>query len=467
MRAKSWHNYPTFLKHFVPLLAVTGASLLSFLAAPVTATTPAGSSSVGFYPAKVVFPQALRGGTFTQRVGVIVGGKTPQKFNFSTSGPIAGWLTVLPSSGAATPLKSLVAAPGDTDVGLRLVVPSHAANGTYKGKLVVETPPSKGAKGTSAVGFGAIIDVTAQVTGTQVLSARLLNAYTYPKVEVGSPLPVFSRIHNSGNVVVKPVLHLTVSRGKSIVFRGLAAPGTVQPSSLSTLEMTWPGADTKTQPLGGYHATLVATFGHLHVGTATIKFQLVPYGSLHRGGKLLSLKLLNKPAVGGYAEVRATVKSTGEAAEQTSFVGQLYRNGTLVQPLKSAVPVLLQPAYQPGATAALTLAVPVKKGGAYRLSGFANFGGAQSTTKAVVWKVGSSGTPIVYEIAGGAVAVVLLLVIIGTLATRNRRRRGPPAAHIRTHSAPRYTATRPRSLHVPPKTPVGTSPGRSFRARHN
>ena len=429
------------------------------------AQTSEEATSVGFYPTAVVYPQALRGGTFTQRVGLIVGGHVPQTFRFSTLGPIGKWLTVLPLSGPQKPLLSLDARPGDTDLVLRLKVPSHAADGNYRGTLVVEVPPGKGAKGTSTVGFGAEIKVTAEVTGTEVLAARLLDAYTYPKVEVGSPVTFFARVDNAGNVAVTPTFHIRVSRGKTLVFNNISSPATVQPSTLSTLQIAWPGSATQAAPLGLYKATISARFGHLGLGSISTQFELVPYGSLHRGGQLTALKLLNRPAVGGYAEIQASVLSTGQAPEQTSFVGQLYRGGSLVEPVKSPLPILLQPADRPGDNGTLTITVPIKRGGSYRLTGTANFSGAESAAKTLSFAVGSQGAPAPYELAAAGVALAIASVLLSVLVARRRRRPNPPPGRDRLHVAPRYTATHPRALHVPQAEPVGSAPGRPPR-RH-
>jgi len=430
-----------------------------------SATTPPGAASIGFYPGIVEYPQALRAGTFTEQVGLIVGGQASQAFHFATAGPIGSWLAVLPVSGPPKPLDSLVAKPGDTDLRLQLKVPAHAADGTYHGVLIVEAPPVKGSKGVSEVGLGTEVKVTADVTGTEVLAARLLDAYTYPKIEVGSPVTFFARVDDSGNVSVTPVFHLRVTRGKSPVFSLLSSPATLQPSSLSVLQVAWPGSATEVAPLGTYQATLSATFGHLHLGSVSTRFELVPFGSLHRGGELTSLKLVNRPAVGGYAEVQASVLSTGQAPEQTSFAGALYRNGTLVAPAKSQLPVILQPADRPGDTGTLTVAVPVKHGGSYRLTGVANFAGVESTAKTIEFRIGTQGLPATYEIAAAGAAVALLLVLTLALVLRGRRRRGPPPLNGRRHVPPTYTPTHSRALHVPPRVPVGNTPSRSVRSR--
>ena len=408
------------------------------------------------YPTKIAFAQALRGGQYSQPLGLINGGPSAHLFNFSTRGPLGPWLSVVSPNGNNQPLRSLEVQPGTTTLDLRLRVPASAPNGDYRGLLIVEAPPPKGGK-KSFVGIGSQIEVSAQVTGTQLLAGKLLDAYTYPKVEVGSPVTVFARVHDLGNVAITPQFRLVVKRGKTTVFSHTFTAGTVQPFSLGALHFDWPAHATQSQPLGSYEGHLLATFGTLDLGAKTVKFQLVPYGSLHRGGELLGLKLLNQPRAGYSAEVQAAVQSTGELQEATSFVGQLYRDGALVGGIKSLAPVLLQP----GQSSVINVPVLVQKNGLYRVTGAANFAGAQSKPLTLTFRVGPEPFPLVYEIAIGAGAVVLAALIVALAFWWKRRRRPPTSSSLgSTHRPPRYTATHPLTLHVPPRTPVGTPAGR-------
>ena len=251
------------------------------------------------------------------------------------------------------------------------------------------------------------------VTGTEVVAGDLVNAYTtYPKIEVGSPVNVFVVVKNGGNVAEQPGFALEVTKAHSknaqYNWQGTTGPGLL-PDQTAVYEVAWPGASTETQTLGAYSATVNVAFGSKHIGTADLDFQLVPYGSLHRGGKLLDLKLGNHPQAGFPAEVQAQVKSTGEVQQQTSFVGQLYRNGQLVEGIKSPVPILLQP----GQNGTITMPVPVTKNGEYQLSGTANFGGAQSNPETLTFRVGPAPIPLMYEVGAGLVVVLLVALVVG------------------------------------------------------
>ena len=250
-------------------------------------------------------------------------------------------------------------------------------------------------------------------------------------------------------------------------WHGTASSATL-PGQTTTYQLEWPASDTETQTLGKYGADLRVTFPNgKSLGSSGLGFQLYPYGSLHRGGKLLSLKLTNHPALGGTALVQAAVVSTGEVQQETNFVGELYRDGSLVQAVKSPVPVLLAPENQIGDSATITVPFTVAKNGLYRLTGSANFAGAQSNTETLTFRMGAAPIPIVYEIGGAAVVLALIALVVGLIIWR-RRSGGPPSWPERRHvTPPRYTAARGGTLHVPPRTPVGSPGTRSQQARPN
>jgi hypothetical protein len=448
----------------VPTLCVTAAAVAPGTAA--LASTPALAPSVGAYPTVIRFDQALRGGEYLDTFGVINSTGSGESFTFGLAGTTAPWVHVVSSGDHAMGIKKVWApsGPRPSTAVLELQVPATLANGVYRGELTISSAPPKVTKnGQTPVGLGAAIGVVVDVTGTEVVAGDLVNAYTtYPKVEVGSPVNVFVVVKNGGNVAQQPgfALKVTKSHNQNAQYdwQGTTGPALL-PNQTAVYEVAWPGASTETQTLGAYSATIDVAFGRKHIGTADLNFQLVPYGSLHRGGKLLNIKLSNHPQAGFPAAVQAQVKSTGEVQQQTSFVGQLYRNGRLVEGIKSPVPILLQP----GQDGTITMPVPVTKNGEYKLSGTANFGGAQSNPETLTFRVGPAPIPLIYEIGAGLVVVLLVALVVAAVLWR-RRRPGPPSWPERGHAPRRYPSSHSSTLHVPPRTPVGSSGSRQQRA---
>jgi hypothetical protein len=453
----------------VAALSVLVTLPLGGVAAAKSPSGKAAGTSVGVYPSSVVFSQTMRGGQYVETIGVINGTGVPRWFHFALTGAVAPWLQILPSvpapSGKQPSLSRFLVqangAPGRAV--LRLQVPKTAANGTYKGKVTVSILPPK-IKGKTTVGVGEVIQVIVRVTGTEIISGKLVNAYTYPKIEVGAPLRVFAVVKNSSNVAVQPSFHFQILKAgaRKPVYNWIGTTGeAVLPGLTSTYELDWPAGATQSAVLGEYTARIASvTFPRRKdVGSWSLPFRLYPYGALHRGGQLLSLKLANRPKAGGQALVNGSVVSAGEVQQETNFVGQIYRNGSFVQAVKSPVPLLLAPKGQPGDTGTLVVPVPVPKNGLYHLTGVANFAGAQSQPMTLTFRVGPAPLSLVYEIAIGAGAVVLAALIVG-LVFFFRRRRRPPALPSGGHVPPRYTASHPLTLHVPPRTPVGSAAGR-------
>jgi hypothetical protein len=449
-------------------LAVAAPLGSSQAAAAPTTTTPARGYTIGIAPTTVTFSNALRSGDYQNPITIINGSPAGAWFTVKPAGAIASWLRVVQGPGQTKPVTRVFVPNGaeGTMLALEAQVPPTAANGAYAGQLNVNlVPPGATKQGSVSTGVGVQVNVAITVTGTEVVGGSVIEAYTYPQVEVGSPVPVFVRIKNTSNITVQPgfAMKVTKSAGHGVVYKWAGTTGEgLLPNQTSVYEVTWPGSATLTQTLGGYVAKMGVTFPEAKtLGTYKLPFQLVPYGSLHRGGKLLSLKLANHPQVGYSAEVNATVQSTGEVQQETSFVGELYRNGVLVQGIKSLEPILLAPAGQAGANGVITMPIPITKNGLYRVTGVANFAGAQSRAQSLTFRVGPAPVPLTYEIAAAVVAVAIVL-----LALLVFRRRRPPPAPGRRYVQDRHTATRARTLYVPPKSPVGSSPGRSVpRAR--
>jgi hypothetical protein len=453
------------------LAQVVGVLLLvsAALAGPGTAVmaTPPEAPSVGAYPTVIHFDQALRGGDYVDTFGVLNGTGSGEYFSFGLAGTTAPWLHVVSSANHSTGITKVWApgGPRPSTAVLELQVPPTLANGIYKGELTIASVlPKVAHKSQTPVGLGAAIDVVVDVTGTEVVAGALVNAYTtYPKIEVGSPVNVFVVVKNAGNVAEQPGFALEVSKAHTETaqysWHGTTGPGLL-PGQTGLYEVAWPGASTETQTLGKYSANVQVAFGKRQIGSAALAFDLVPYGSLHRGGKLLALKLANHPQVGYSAEVQADVKSSGEVQQETSFAGQLFFDGRLAKEVKSPVPILLQP----GQNGTITMPVLVPKNGVYRLTGTAIFAGAQSSPETLTFRVGAAPIPLMYEVGAGLVVVLLVALVVGFIIWR-RRRPGPPSWTDHRRAPARYTSSHSRTLHVPPRTPVGSSGSRQPRAR--
>ena len=405
-------------------LALVGAGLLGAgVLVPVALALPAAAHSIGVYPTQLAYADALRGANYEQTVGIVDDSPTPETFDLTVTGTIASWASFREASDPTKVVTTVQAQAGPpAQVLLRIDVPVQAGDDTYQG-LVHATPEihaTKAGKGSGqSVDVSVEIPVSVQVTGTQVVAGTLLDAYTYPAIEVGSPLRFFTVLKNSGNVEVHPAIHLTITRGPTQIFDHVFQDEPVDPGLASkTIESDW--SDTTAAPVGSYTAHVDVQYNGKEIGSKDAHFQVVPYGSLRRNGSLDGLLLANRPNPGQAALVHAVVQNTGQIETRPVFQGELYRNGQLISGVTS-VPMLTLP----GQTQTISMVINLPKGGHYTLRGQANFDGKESNTRSLAFQVGKSGgLGLLPWLLGG-----LLLVLAGSTIwlVGRRRRRTPPS----------------------------------------
>ncbi len=401
-------------------------------------TAPANGYTLGVSPSSLDFTGAMRGADYGSSVTLINGSAVEERFKVVTKGPLASWAR-LTRPGAGKEVSTVLVPRGAEGLPLQLElhVPATAANGTYKGRLEVTLVGTGRQPGKVSAGVGAVVPVAVQVSATQVIKGAVVDVSGYPRIEVGSPLPVLVRVKNNSNVTVQPVFTMTVSKatgaaaavgGGAQVYRWQGRTGQgMLPSQVRTYEVDWPARSTRDQALGDYVATMVVAFpDKVRFGPYRVPVQLFPFGSLHRGGRLLGLALVNHPGAGGTALVDARVVSTGEVQQETTFAGRIYRDGTLIGPAQTTAPVLLAPGGQTGSANTLTIAVPVADNGLYRITGSANFAGAQTAPVSVSFRVGPAPVPL-FDILGGLLAAIAVaaLAVVTWLLRRGSRQAGP------------------------------------------
>lgn len=390
------------------------------LAAPAT---PASADSVGISPATIRFDDALRGGEFRASIKVFTSSDTTSVFRFEKEGDAAPWLTMFDATAASeAPVDSVLAPPKGTDgvLGIKLAVPDETPNGSYSAIVTVYSDVNKDDKTSGAVNVGAQVRVEVDVTGTQSLSAELLEAGTaVSQVEVGQPVRFTAQIRNTGNVDVRPDVSVTLAGAGAEPTLTTGDP--IRPGDTAVVNVSLP---TKQLDTGGYTATVRATAGSLVIGERGVAFTLVPEGTLTRSGELRALTVAGPVSVGGATKVVAEFANTGQVDASASFEGELWRDGTLVGQLTSSAPLLVDP----GQTASLSVIVPTPDMGTYRVTGLVNYSGKQTETKEVTLVAGSDRPESGIGSWVFALAMVAALGVIGGgVAFSRRKRRSNPS----------------------------------------
>jgi hypothetical protein len=309
----------------------------------------------------------------------------------------------------------LVPARGEARVILRARVPTTAANGNYSGTVYfhAQQPLPGGGEGRTSVSIGVATEVHLAVGGTQRLAGVVTDVYV-TDTEATYPLRVTTAFQNTGNVLARPQIDLTVNDAAGNTRgRALFADWQFDPNENRSISANW---DTTGLTEGEYLANVKVSLGGESIYERGLGFQILPRGTLTRMGALEKLVVAEAPRPGTVGKVVGTFFNTGLIDSRAKFVGELYRGSTLVDAVNSEERLVPY-----GEKADLEMFVRVHEDGEYRLRGKVNFEGKETETKEVTFSVGS-GTRAPGEF--GVIAAVLVLVALigaGTVALGRRK----------------------------------------------
>jgi hypothetical protein len=228
-------------------------------------------------PEEFFFDDVLVGGYSEQVLIVSTDSVSPVVVSLSASEPFNSWFSFEPVSASVS---------SSSPVKFKVVVrPSNILIGTYQGYLVV-TSLSAGNEVTSSVSSSLAISASVKVTDEQIMQARV-DDVVVKNVEVGSPLRVYVKVQNQGNVGVTPFFTLDISdfNRSKILKSGMSGLETILPYSSGALGMDLP----LDLPLGVYWAQVTVLLGKDWVlGKRLVKFSVVEKGSLPVEEKVVS-----------------------------------------------------------------------------------------------------------------------------------------------------------------------------------
>ncbi len=407
------------------------ASAVALAAVAVTvllcAFAPSGAvhaQGIGIAPASIELEDALRGSEYRRTVSVINREASELTFRFTRMGEVGEWVSLHPPDDPTATLDTIVVPPGGgiTRVLLLIVVPSTAPNGPHEGGIGVQSVAEEGAtEGVSSVQIGLSMGLDVSVTGTQKLTGDVLDMYA-KDVEVGYPLRVWTKFHNTGNVDCQPNIGVQVEDAEEAeVGETSCADTTVEPAAVKLIRCEWD--TTGTEP-GEYVARVSVSLGDENIDTRTLDFEIFPVGTLTRQGVLEELTLENAPYPGAVAEIAARFRNTGQIDTRAVFLGELYYDSVLTDTLSAPERLV-----EPGEAVALEAFVKVPQAGSYTVRGKVNYEGKETEEKEVTFDVqgpgggGDDELPIWVWILIGGGTLVGAVAIVGWTWSRALVRR--------------------------------------------
>ncbi len=396
-----------------------GAVAASLLVSTTLLLPSAHADGLTVFPSTLNFSDTFRGGEYLTAVGVENNAPVEATFRFQKEGGAAAWLTLVDPRDRKTEVDTVVVGPhGQGELFAKLVVPSTTANGNYGGTLTVlrslngETSSSGGTSGSASVNIGARVAINVNVSGTQRIQGSL-DEVAIADTEVGYPVQVVATIRNTGNVMVQPKITLDVLANAGVAATGESADEAVYPNETKQVAAT---VDTSKLAPGDMQARVRVVFGDKDLGVVNKPFKLLPRGTLTRRGELDSLTLTSVPEAGATAKVVARFRNTGQIESKAAFIGELYRNGTLIKGITG-----IERSVPKGEESVLEVFVDIPRNGDYRLTGKVNFEGNESAVKELAFTVGA-GAPIYLYGGVAASGIVLVLGLVAIVWTRRRRK---------------------------------------------
>ncbi len=334
--------------------------------------------------------------------------------------PGVGWITIHPVEDRTRTIDTFTVPPhSEGRVILRARVPVDVANGTYSGTVyfnsVAALPGTGSAEGSrTSVSLGVATDIQLVVKGAQRLSGTVTDSYV-ADTEPSYPLRLTTTFQNTGNVLARPQIDLTVKNaaGQAI---GAArfADRTFNPGETQSVSGDW---DTTGATEGEYIAAVKVSLAGESIYERDLGFKILPRGTLTRFGSFERLAIEEQPRPGTVGKAVATFFNTGRIDSRAKFVGELYKGSTRIDTVSSEERLVPY-----GEKQDLELFLRVPDAGDYTLRGKVNFEGKETITREVNFVVAAGGWPL-----GQVSLIVAALLAMGALgagAVAVSRRKG-------------------------------------------
>lgn len=358
---------------------------------------------IGISPAELKLDDGLKGSEYIRSFTVINPTSEMNNYTFFTEGEIKGWIEFYDYNKQDEKINSLeISADNKSPVLIKINIPHDAINGNYSGKIIVRTTPTTendGSSGSTMI-VGVPLAIKINVTGNQIIEGVVTGILVHDN-EINYPIRIETLFRNYGNVVVAPKINIQISQDGNNVDSFTYEDSKVSPGELKTIETKW---ETKASNVpGDYIATVTVSLEGRKLESENLPFKLFPIGTLTRRGNLTDILIEGDRAVGSLVKVNAHFQNTGEIDTDAKFVGEVYKDGVLVDKITSEE--LHVEKYM---STVLVSYLKLESTGDYLIKGKVIYSGKETPVKEVSLKAGKStpGFEGIYLIA-----VMLLFVM--------------------------------------------------------
>ncbi len=362
--------------------------------------------AIGVSPSKVHIENAGRG-IVVERELFVSGISQDAVLDIKTSGEAGGWLSY---------------EAGDfRDSRRRLTVtvriPKDAENREYGARMVISASASPEKKAQSmSVQTGVSADFLIRITGEQVRMFRVSLAMA-PKTEVASDLDIILSVENTGNVFARPDYVLlsvhSPESGDAVFQHNFTDISPAPPQATSQIRLTTPHSLLP----GEYRATVSVHDLGREVFAQKLLILVAAEGSLDAEGMLVKIDHARTVKPRNPLKFSALFENIGEKSITGEFVGEVYRDDTMVGLIKSMETIV----EAREAEELIAYYEPLQPG-AYTITGYVMFEGKRTLEKESAFTVksasqGLGGTDITVYLA----ACAALVTIAALLFLRKRK----------------------------------------------
>lgn len=373
----------------------------------------AAAIGIGIAPSEMKLDNALKGSEYDRSLTIFNTAPEATNFSLEASGNISDWVSFYDENNRITAIK--ITGKDKASVAVKIKVPLDAANANYTGSLIVRTIPEKtGASegaGQSMI-VGASSQVTIVVTGEQVIDGAVTAILT-ENVEPGYPLKITTLFQNTGNVVVKPKIDVTILQDKNIINSFTHDSTSVKPGTPENIIAEW--KTTAVNIPANYTANVVVSLDGRILKSDNITFQILPVGTLTKSGILTQISLEGEPAIDTVVKIKAFFTNTGQIETPVKFGAEIYKDNKIIGTLSSDE--LTVPKYK---EIVLISYLKLTSPGDYIIKGKVIFSGKETPVQEYSFKVpNKTSFPGIEAIA---VIAVILAIVIPTFKFLNRKR---------------------------------------------
>jgi hypothetical protein len=376
------------------------------------------AGGVGVAPAGLEIVDALRGHEYERTVAVVNPANQTMIFKFAAEGDAADWISFYPLESPSIPVETEVIAGGDrARLLVKFNIPGDAPNGEHQATIVVSALPpeqEEGGETTAVVGAAAGIAVSLTVTGTQNL-AGTVSQIAVPDVEVEYPLRATVKFRNTGNVTASPRVNVDLIRD-GVVLKSWSSTDTEVKAGREeflSVEVDSTGLET-----GDYTADVRVSLDGEVIASESRAFALLPYGTISRRGAISYMTLDGFPSLKTPAKIEVVFFNSGDIDTRAQFIGEVYRDGQLVDAIKSEE--ILVPVREDDVLAAY---FKPDQAGAYTVVGYVVYEGKRTGVQEISFDVVAPPLLTSSPLFLGGMSAFLVLVVTGALLLTRRRHR--------------------------------------------